>query len=54
MAIDRKKLEDLLKELPEQLQNEVLQFAESLLQRNNNTFNRERNATGAFFLRHLG
>ena len=35
MAIDRNKLGDLLKQLPDELQNEVLQFAESLLQRNN-------------------
>ena len=33
MAVDRNKLENLLKQLPEELQNEVLQFAESLLQR---------------------
>ena len=33
MAIDRNKLDDLLKQLPEELQNEVLQFAESLLRR---------------------
>ncbi len=33
MALDRKKLEDLLKQLPEELQNEVMQFAESLLQK---------------------
>ena len=33
MAIDRNKLEDLLKQLPEELQNEVLQFAESLIHR---------------------
>lgn len=34
MAVDRNKWEDLLKQLPEELQNEVLQFAESLLHRN--------------------
>lgn len=33
MAFDRNKVENLLKELPEELQNEVLQFTESLLQR---------------------
>lgn len=33
MAVDRDKLEDLLKQLPDELQNEVLQFAESLLHR---------------------
>jgi Protein of unknown function (DUF2281) len=33
MAVDRNKLDDLLKQLPEELQNEVLQFAESLLHR---------------------
>lgn len=33
MAVDRDKLEDMLKQLPDELQNEVLQFAESLLQR---------------------
>jgi len=33
MAVDRNKLESLLKQLPEELQNEVLQFAESLLHR---------------------
>lgn len=32
MAVDRKRLEDVLKQLPEELQNEVMQFAESLLQ----------------------
>ena len=35
MAVDRNKLDDLLKQLPEELQNEVLQFAESLLRRSN-------------------
>ena len=34
MAIDRNKLEDLLKQLPDKLQDDVLHFAESLLQRN--------------------
>lgn len=33
MAVDRNKLEDLLKQLPEELQSEVLEFAELLLQR---------------------
>jgi hypothetical protein len=33
MAVDQNKLENLLKQLPEELQNEVLQFAESLLHR---------------------
>lgn len=33
MAVDRNKLDDLLKQLPEELQNEVLQFAESLIHR---------------------
>ena len=33
MAIDRNKLEDLLKQLPDKLQDDVLHFAESLLQR---------------------
>lgn len=33
MAIDRTKLENLMKQLPEELQNEVLQFAESLRNR---------------------
>lgn len=33
MAVDRKKLENLLKQLPKELQDEVLQFAESLLHR---------------------
>ena len=36
MAVDRSKLENLLKQLPEELQNEVLQFAESLLDRSDN------------------
>jgi len=36
MAVDRNKLENLLKQLPEELQNEVLQFAESLLHRSDN------------------
>ena len=35
MAVDRNKLENLLEQLPEELQNEVLQFAESLLHRSN-------------------
>ena len=33
MAVDRNKLENLLKQLTEELQNEVLQFAETLLRR---------------------
>ena len=33
MTVDRNKLEDLLKRLPEDLQYQVLQFAESLLHR---------------------
>jgi hypothetical protein len=37
MAVDRNKLENLLKQLPEELQNEVLQFAESLLHRSDNS-----------------
>ena len=36
MAVDRNKVENLLKQLPEELQNEVLQFAESLLHRSDN------------------
>jgi hypothetical protein len=36
MAVDRNKLKNLLKQLPEELQNEVLQFAESLLHRSDN------------------
>ena len=36
MAVDRNKLENLLKQLPEELQNEVLEFAESLLHRSDN------------------
>ena len=34
MAIDRNKLEDLLKQLPDKLQDDVLHFTESLVQRN--------------------
>jgi hypothetical protein len=37
MAVDRKKLENLLKQLPDELQDEVLQFAESLLNRGNSS-----------------
>jgi hypothetical protein len=37
MAVDRNKLENLLKQLLEELQNEVLQFAESLLHRSDNS-----------------
>ena len=37
MAVDRNKLENLLKQLPEELQNEVLQFAESLLHRSDSS-----------------
>ena len=33
MTVDRNKLEDLLKQLPEDLQDQVLQFVESLLNR---------------------
>jgi hypothetical protein len=33
MPVDQNKLEALLKELPEELQNQVLQFAEALLDR---------------------
>ena len=32
MAVDKNRLEDVLRQLPEELQNEVMQFAESLLQ----------------------
>ena len=35
MATDKSKIEELLKQLPEELQNEVLEFAESLLHRSN-------------------
>jgi uncharacterized protein DUF2281 len=42
MAVERDKLEDLLKQLPEELQNEVLEFAESLLRKR-----RARNAGGS-------
>ena len=37
MAVDRNKLEDVLKQLPEELQNEVLQFAESLVHRSDSS-----------------
>ena len=37
MAVDRNKLESLLKQLPEELQNEVLRFAESLLHRSDSS-----------------
>jgi len=37
MAVDRKKLEDLLKQPPGELQGEVLQFAESLLDRSDSS-----------------
>lgn len=33
MAVDTNKLEELLKELPEELQGEVIEFAETLLQK---------------------
>jgi len=33
MAVDRNRLVDLLKQLPEELQGEVFEFAESLLQK---------------------
>ena len=33
MALDRNKLEDLMRQLPEELQGAVLEFAESLLQK---------------------
>lgn len=33
MAVEKDKLEELLNQLPEELQSEVLEFAESLLQR---------------------
>jgi len=36
MAVDRNKWEELLQQLPEELQNEVLQFAESLLHQSDN------------------
>jgi len=32
MVVDRKRLEDVMKQLPEELQDEVMQFAESLLE----------------------
>jgi hypothetical protein len=34
MAVDPNNLEDLMRKLPEELQTEVVQFAESLLHRN--------------------
>jgi hypothetical protein len=34
MAVDKDKLEQLLNQLPEELQSRVLEFAESLLERN--------------------
>jgi hypothetical protein len=34
MAVDAEKFEELLRQLPEELQNEVLQFAEALLHQN--------------------
>jgi hypothetical protein len=34
MAVDRKKFDDLLSQLPEELQNEVLQFVEALVHKN--------------------
>lgn len=34
MAVDRNKLEHLLKQLPEELQDEVIRFAESLIGQN--------------------
>ncbi len=37
MAVDRNRLEDLLKQLPDELQNEVLHFAESLIQRSDSS-----------------
>jgi hypothetical protein len=37
MRVDRDALENLLIQLPEELQNEVFQFAESLLQPSGNT-----------------
>jgi hypothetical protein len=37
VAVDRNKLEDLLKQLPDELQNEVLQFAESLVHRSDSS-----------------
>lgn len=33
MAIERDKIEELLRQLPEELQSEVLEYAESLLQK---------------------
>jgi hypothetical protein len=33
MAIERDKIDEVLKKLPDELQNEVLKFAESLLKR---------------------
>jgi len=34
MAVDRKKFDDLLSQIPEELQNEVLQFVEALVHKN--------------------
>jgi hypothetical protein len=34
MAVDRKKFDDLLRQLPEELQHQVLRFAEALLHQN--------------------
>jgi hypothetical protein len=44
MLVDRNKLENLLKQLPEELQNEVLQFAESLLLQSDNSAGENRSA----------
>jgi len=37
MAVDRNKWEELLQQLPEELQSEVLQFAQSLLHLSDNS-----------------
>lgn len=47
MAVDRNKLEDLLKQLPEELQSEVLEFAELLLQRSRLSDPRRARGNGA-------
>ncbi len=49
MAVDRNKLDHLLKQLPDELQNEVLQFAESLVQRSDNIARANETPVGSFF-----
>jgi Protein of unknown function (DUF2281) len=53
MAVDAEKFEELLRQLPEELQNEVLQFAEALLHKNDEPLSGKGRASIADSIREL-